>query len=108
MFVLAARLTGWKIDIKNSTEYDQASEDAVVSELIAQREQEEALHAKPRNVWLLNRLHAPKRMRVSASCIRSRKMKRIRSRGADRDDEADAYDEQAQAEATAETPRNRC
>ena len=40
---LAARLTGWKIDIKNSTEYDQASEDAVVSELIAQREQEEAL-----------------------------------------------------------------
>ena len=40
---LAARLTGWKIDIKNSTEYDQASEDAVVAELIAQREEEEAL-----------------------------------------------------------------
>jgi N utilization substance protein A len=40
---LAARLTGWKIDIKNSTEYDQAAEDAVVAELIAQREQEEAL-----------------------------------------------------------------
>ena len=40
---LAARLTGWKIDIKNATEYDQAAEDAVVSELIAQREQEEAL-----------------------------------------------------------------
>ena len=40
---LAARLTGWKIDIKNSTEYDQAAEDAVVAELITQREQEEAL-----------------------------------------------------------------
>lgn len=36
-------MTGWKIDIKNSTEYDQASEDAVVAELISQREQEEAL-----------------------------------------------------------------
>ena len=40
---LAARLTGWKIDIKNASEYDQAAEDAVVSELISQREQEEAL-----------------------------------------------------------------
>jgi N utilization substance protein A len=40
---LAARLTGWKIDIKNSTEYDQTSEDAVVAELISQREEEEAL-----------------------------------------------------------------
>ena len=40
---LAARLTGWKIDIKNSTEYDQETEDATVAELIAQREQEEAL-----------------------------------------------------------------
>jgi N utilization substance protein A len=40
---LAARLTGWKIDIKNSTEYDQAAEDAIVAELISQREEEEAL-----------------------------------------------------------------
>merc|ERR1711991_655229 len=40
---LAARLTGWKIDIKNSTEYDQETEDAAVAELIAQREEEEAL-----------------------------------------------------------------
>ena len=40
---LAARLTGWKIDIKNSTEYDQETEDAAVAELITQREQEEAL-----------------------------------------------------------------
>lgn len=40
---LAARLTGWKIDIKNSTEYDQTAEDAVVAELISQREEEEAL-----------------------------------------------------------------
>ena len=43
---LAARLTGWKIDIKNSTEYDQASEDEKVSELIAQRQEEEALQAE--------------------------------------------------------------
>ncbi len=40
---LAARLTGWKIDIKNSQEYDQASEDSAVAELIAQREEEETL-----------------------------------------------------------------
>ena len=40
---LAARLTGWIIDIKNTTEYDQAAEDAVVAELISQREEEEAL-----------------------------------------------------------------
>ncbi len=40
---LAARLTGWKIDIKNSQEYDQSAEDAVVAELISQREEEEAL-----------------------------------------------------------------
>jgi N utilization substance protein A len=43
---LAARLTGWKIDIKNATEYDQSAEDAVVSELIAQRQEEEALQAE--------------------------------------------------------------
>ena len=40
---LAARLTGWKIDVKNSHEYDQEAEDAVVSELISQREDEENL-----------------------------------------------------------------
>ena len=40
---LAARLTGWKIDIKNSQEYDQTAEDAIVTELISQREEEEAL-----------------------------------------------------------------
>jgi len=40
---LAARLTGWKIDIKNAAEYDQNSEDAVVAELISQRQEEEAL-----------------------------------------------------------------
>ena len=40
---LAARLTGWKIDIKNSQEYDQESEDSEVAELISQREEEESL-----------------------------------------------------------------
>jgi N utilization substance protein A len=43
---LAARLTGWKIDIKNAQEYDQTSEDRTVSGLIAQREEEEALQAE--------------------------------------------------------------
>ena len=43
---LAARLTGWKIDIKNSAEYDQAAEDRVVAGLIAQRQEEEALQAE--------------------------------------------------------------
>ncbi len=38
---LAARLTGWKIDIKNSAEYDQEREEAVVAKLIAQRQKEE-------------------------------------------------------------------
>ena len=40
---LAARLTGWKIDVKNSHEYDQEAEDEAVSELIIQREDEENL-----------------------------------------------------------------
>jgi len=40
---LAARLTGWKIDVKNSHEYAQEAEDAAVSELIIQREDEENL-----------------------------------------------------------------
>jgi N utilization substance protein A len=43
---LAARLTGWKIDIKNASEYDQTAEDAVVSELISQRQEEEQLQAE--------------------------------------------------------------
>jgi N utilization substance protein A len=43
---LAARLTGWKIDIKNAQEYNQSSEDAVVAELITQRREEEALQAE--------------------------------------------------------------
>jgi len=40
---LAARLTGWKIDVKNSHEYDQEAEDAEVAKLIIQREDEENL-----------------------------------------------------------------
>lgn len=43
---LAARLTGWKIDIKNAAEYDQGTEDERVAELIAMREEEEALQAE--------------------------------------------------------------
>ena len=40
---LAARLTGWKIDVKNSHEYDQDAEDAAVAELIVQMEEEDNL-----------------------------------------------------------------
>ena len=40
---LAARLTGWKIDVKNSHEYDKEAEDNAVAELIVQREAEENL-----------------------------------------------------------------
>ena len=40
---LAARLTGWKIDVKNSHEYNQEAEDAEVAQLIIQREDEENL-----------------------------------------------------------------
>ena len=43
---LAARLTGWKIDIKNAHDYDQSAEDATVATLIAQRQEEEALQAE--------------------------------------------------------------
>ena len=40
---LAARLTGWKIDVKNSHEYNQEEEDAEVAQLIIQREDQENL-----------------------------------------------------------------
>jgi N utilization substance protein A len=43
---LAARLTGWKIDIKNSLEYNQTSEDESVAVLISQRQAEETLQAE--------------------------------------------------------------
>ncbi|MGF1566722.1 MAG: transcription termination factor NusA [Nodosilinea sp.] len=39
---LAARLTGWKIDIKDSGKYDYAAEDLKMAELQAAREQAEA------------------------------------------------------------------
>jgi N utilization substance protein A len=43
---LAARLTGWKIDIKNSQEYDQSREDQTVAVQIAQRQEDEAQQAE--------------------------------------------------------------
>ena len=43
---LAARLTGWKIDIKNSQEYDQPKEDQTVAVQIAQRQEDEAQQAE--------------------------------------------------------------
>ena len=39
----ALKRSDWKIDIKNSQEYDQAAEDSEVAELISQREEEESL-----------------------------------------------------------------
>jgi N utilization substance protein A len=39
-------LTGWKIDIKNSQEYNQSSEDETVAVLISQRQEEETLQAE--------------------------------------------------------------
>jgi N utilization substance protein A len=38
---LAARLTGWKIDIKDKSKYDAAAEDARIQALIAERERQE-------------------------------------------------------------------
>ncbi|WAS05873.1 transcription termination factor NusA [Gloeomargaritales cyanobacterium VI4D9] len=38
---LAARLTGWKIDIKDINKYDAAAEDARIQALIAEREQQQ-------------------------------------------------------------------
>jgi N utilization substance protein A len=43
---LAARLTGWKIDIKNASDYDQVTEDARAAELIALREEDERQQAE--------------------------------------------------------------
>lgn len=43
---LAARLTGWKIDIKNSAEYDQGTEDEKVAELIVLRQEDERQQAE--------------------------------------------------------------
>ncbi|MCS7031781.1 MAG: transcription termination factor NusA [Gloeomargarita sp. SKYG116] len=37
---LAARLTGWKIDIKDKNKYDAAAEDARIQEIIAERERQ--------------------------------------------------------------------
>nr|AUG32251.1 transcription elongation factor NusA [Paulinella longichromatophora] len=43
---LAARLTGWKIDIKDSETYDQIREDEAIAELIAYRQKEETLQSE--------------------------------------------------------------
>lgn len=43
---LAARLTGWKIDIKNAAEYDQVAEDEKVAELIELRQEDERLQGE--------------------------------------------------------------
>ena len=83
---LAARLTGWKIDIKNATEYDQVSEDAVVSELVAQRQEEEALQAEAES-----RLEAEQALRAEEDA-------RLRELYPLPEDE-DGYEEEGEAEA---------
>jgi N utilization substance protein A len=84
---LAARLTGWKIDIKNASEYDQAAEDHVVAGLIAQREEEEALQAE-----------AEARLAVEQA-NRAEEDARLRELYPLPEDEADYYEEEEVAEA---------
>jgi N utilization substance protein A len=84
---LAARLTGWKLDIKNAGEYDQASEDAVVAELIAQRQEEEALQAE-----------AEARLEIEQAA-RAEEDARLRELYPLPEDEADYYEEEEVAEA---------
>jgi N utilization substance protein A len=84
---LAARLTGWKLDIKNAGEYDQTSEDAVVAELIAQRQEEEALQAE-----------AEARLEIEQAA-RAEEDARLRELYPLPEDEADYYEEEEVAEA---------
>ena len=84
---LAARLTGWKIDIKNASEYDQTTEDAVVSELIARRQEEEALQAE-----------AEARLEIEQAA-RAEEDARLRELYPLPEDEADYYEEEEVAEA---------
>jgi N utilization substance protein A len=89
---LAARLTGWKIDIKNSTEYDQASEDEKVAELIAMREEDEALQAEAEA-----RLMAEQALRAEEDA-RLRELYPLPEDEEEYGDGEAAYDEQADAE----------
>ena len=95
---LAARLTGWKIDIKNSTEYDQAAEDAVVAELIAQREEEEALQLEAEE-----RLAAEQTARAEEDA----RLRELYPLPEDEEDyvegEQETYDNAVEAEASTET-----
>ena len=84
---LAARLTGWKLDIKNAGEYDQSSEDAVVAELIAQRQEEEALQAE-----------AEARLEIEQAA-RAEEDARLRELYPLPEDEAGYYEEEEVAEA---------
>jgi N utilization substance protein A len=84
---LAARLTGWKLDIKNAGEYDQASEDAVVAELIAQRQEEESLQAE-----------AEARLEIEQAA-RAEEDARLRELYPLPEDEAGYYEEEEVAEA---------
>jgi N utilization substance protein A len=90
---LAARLTGWKIDIKNSTEYDQASEDEKVAELIAMREEDEALQAEAEA-----RLMAEQALRAEEDA-RLRELYPLPEDEEEYGDGEEAYDEEADAEA---------
>ena len=97
---LAARLTGWKIDIKNSEEYDQTSEDDKVAELIEHRREEEALQAEAEA-----RLEAEQAARAEEDA-------RLRELYPIEEDELEGYSEEEQplsdgeAEPTAEATSN--
>jgi len=93
---LAARLTGWKIDIKNALEYDQVAEDAKAAELIGLREEDERIQAeaearleaeqaiRAEEDARLRELYPPARGRIRRGRRRRGRSGRIRSRRAGR------------------------
>jgi N utilization substance protein A len=91
---LAARLTGWKIDIKNANEYDQDSEDAVVSELIARRQEEEQLQAEAEA-----RLEAEQAARAEEDA----RLRELYPLPEDEEEYGEAQEEEAQEEEAQET-----
>jgi N utilization substance protein A len=92
---LAARLTGWKIDIKNAVEYDQQSEDETVAVLIAQRREEEALQAEAEA-----RLAAEQAARAEEDA----RLRELYPLPEDEEEQDEAYGEEAPVAADEPTP----
>ena len=90
---LAARLTGWKIDVKNSHEYNQEAEDAEVAKLIIQREDEENLQREAEK-----RLEAEQAERASEDA-------RLRELYPLPEDDQEYGDEQYEGDLSSENPQ---